>query len=398
MRILKKIVMRRISYHYSNMIKDYLRILFFDNKDEKHITHFEEKFAEHLGIPATVCTSFGCHALSVALDFYKIDKTKKVLLPSYTAKVVEQVLIEKEIPYVAVDIDPLTANISHRTLQEVPLNDCAAIIITHLFGVVVQKNVIDYCRHSGLIVIEDCAHAQGAKFDDGTPVGTYGDAGFFSFGYSKIINTYTGGLLASHNKKLIEFARAERAQHKKPSVLRMLQRLLFANAEKLFVTISWIPFIKYFLYNENILRSFKTNLNYIVCPKVTAFFKYTNAQAYIGLKQLGSLEQNLDHRKQISQLYENKLDRFRFLKRKSGDVYYNQIVILDMASRCRQKLLSLGIDSGTGPSVMEKIKNRIQSGGVDFALSSYLQIPLSSEIDAETVDQICKKLEKISRK
>ena len=47
-------------------------------------------------------------------------------------------------------------------------------------------------RHN-LRVIEDCAHALGATYD-GRPVGTFGDAGFFSFQTLKPLNCYGGGL------------------------------------------------------------------------------------------------------------------------------------------------------------------------------------------------------------
>ena len=45
------------------------------------------------------------------------------------------------------------------------------------------------CKERGLAVIEDCAHALGARLD-GQPAGSFGYASFFSFEAAKPINTF----------------------------------------------------------------------------------------------------------------------------------------------------------------------------------------------------------------
>lgn len=381
-------LLRRMPNSYSGMIKDYLFTLVFNNRNDRCVRLFEQKYAKYLHVPDVVCTSSGCHSLGLALDFYKINKNKKVILPAYTAKVVQDVLKEKGIPYISIDIDPLTANISFEKLKQAPLDQCSAIIITHLFGRVVEKEVVEYCRKANLLVIEDCAHAHGARFSDGDSVGTCGDVGFYSFGYSKIINTYTGGLLIAKSPEILKYARDDLKNHKRPRFLTMLCRAIFGNFEHILSVILWIPFIKYFLYSESLLSNFKEKINKASYPDVTQYFKYTNAQAILGIKQLDYLAENLEQRKKICEYYEKNFSKALFLKKRSGDVCYNQILLLKKASSLRRKFLQANIDVGTGASIMKKMDNCISCEGVDRALFEYIQLPFGRHIDQKEIEAI----------
>ena len=57
-----------------------------------------------------------------------------------------------------------------------------ALIITHLFGQIHKKikEIAEVCKTNGVILIEDCAQAHGAKID-GVYAGCFGNAGCFSF-------------------------------------------------------------------------------------------------------------------------------------------------------------------------------------------------------------------------
>ncbi|WP_441280322.1 DegT/DnrJ/EryC1/StrS family aminotransferase [Tardiphaga sp. 862_B3_N1_1] len=59
---------------------------------------------------------------------------------------------------------------------------CRAVVITHLYGAGVQDiaSIASYCSEHGVLLLEDCAQAHGAKID-GRHVGTFGGAASFSF-------------------------------------------------------------------------------------------------------------------------------------------------------------------------------------------------------------------------
>jgi dTDP-4-amino-4,6-dideoxygalactose transaminase len=102
-------------------------------------------------------------------------------------------------------------------------------------------------RRHKLHVIEDCAHALGATFA-GQPVGTFGDAGFFSFQTLKPLNCYGGGLALAREPALAARVRALAQRERWPDVKRIENRLLVGKAQRIFIrpgvfTISAFPIL-----------------------------------------------------------------------------------------------------------------------------------------------------------
>jgi dTDP-4-amino-4,6-dideoxygalactose transaminase len=57
-----------------------------------------------------------------------------------------------------------------------------AVVVVHLFGEPVEMaEITALCEQRGAVVIEDCAQAIGATFEDGSHVGSHGAAGTLSF-------------------------------------------------------------------------------------------------------------------------------------------------------------------------------------------------------------------------
>ena len=69
------------------------------------------------------------------------------------------------------------------------------------------ERIAEYCRQRGIFLIEDCAHAHGARWHGRRP-GSWGDAGVYSLYATKTISTGEGGVLVSRHPDLIEYARA----------------------------------------------------------------------------------------------------------------------------------------------------------------------------------------------
>lgn len=79
-------------------------------------------------------------------------------------------------PSLTIDAEDVEAKISPRT---------RAIIPVHMRGTPCRVDrVLAVARRRGLKVLEDCAQANGGKFR-GRPLGSFGDAGGFSFQQSK---------------------------------------------------------------------------------------------------------------------------------------------------------------------------------------------------------------------
>src|SRR5205823_684163 len=69
-----------------------------------------------------------------------------------------------------------------------------ALVVAHTYGLPASMDALrDLARTRGLRLIEDAAHALGSEHQ-GRPVGSLGDAAFFSTEHSKPISTGLGGL------------------------------------------------------------------------------------------------------------------------------------------------------------------------------------------------------------
>jgi len=95
--------------------------------------------------------------------------------------------------------------------------DVAAVIPVHLYGL--PADMPEICRlaeEHEAAVIEDCAHAPGASIS-GKPVGSFGDAGCYSFYATKNMTTGEGGMIVTSDDKLADRVRKLRNHHQTKS-------------------------------------------------------------------------------------------------------------------------------------------------------------------------------------
>jgi dTDP-4-amino-4,6-dideoxygalactose transaminase len=71
------------------------------------------------------------------------------------------------------------------------------------------REIAALCAAEGVFLVEDCAHAHGARWHGRRP-GTWGDAGVYSFYATKTVSTGEGGALVSRRDDVLDFARAYR--------------------------------------------------------------------------------------------------------------------------------------------------------------------------------------------
>ena len=97
---------------------------------------------------------------------------------------------------VCADIDSVSQNLTAETISAAITPRTRAVVVVHLAGWPCDMDaIIALCRPRGIVVIEDCAQAHGARYK-GRPVGSFGDAAAFSFCQDKIITTGgEGGML-----------------------------------------------------------------------------------------------------------------------------------------------------------------------------------------------------------
>lgn len=172
---------------------------------------FENAFAALCGTTEAVAVSNGTAALFLALKAAGVGPGDEVLCPSLTFVATAAAVVHCGAIPVFVDIrslhnptiDPLEAEraITPRT---------RALIAVHYAGTPCDMpELVDLCRTHGLTLIEDAAHAPGARYD-GRPCGSFG-LGCFSFFGNKNITTAEGGMITTNDRAVAERLRRLRS-------------------------------------------------------------------------------------------------------------------------------------------------------------------------------------------
>lgn len=165
---------------------------------ETECSKFEKEFSQYLNIPYTLFLSSGTNALVTALFVNGIGPGVEVLVPSYTFFATISAIIE-------VGAIPVIININEALLMDLDeakkkiTNKTKAIIAVHMDGESCDMDLICFfAKENNLLLIEDVAQAIGGSFK-GKKLGTFGNAGCFSFNVDKIISCGEGGAVVINN-------------------------------------------------------------------------------------------------------------------------------------------------------------------------------------------------------
>jgi dTDP-4-amino-4,6-dideoxygalactose transaminase len=177
---------------------------------------FEQEWAAYNGVPAVAVSSWAGGALA-ALHFAGVAG-ETVLCPSNTFMATPLAAIRSgaSVQFVDCNREDLCMSFAsfEATAEE---HKPKAAFLVHVGGHIAfdSERIADYCAANGIFLIEDCAHAHGASWNDQKP-GTFGDVGVYSMYATKTISTGEGGVLVSRRPDVVEHARAFR-NYGKPS-------------------------------------------------------------------------------------------------------------------------------------------------------------------------------------
>ena len=214
------------------------------------IREFEAAFARRAGMdPAcAVAASYGRMAFYYILKALDLPAGSEIIVPALTFWVIPALAKVAGLKVVFADIDPETFTLSPAALERAITPATRAVVPTHLYGLPCDMAaILDIAARHKLRVIEDCAHALGATWN-GKPVGTLGDAGFFSFQTLKPLNCYGGGLALVRDPAIAARVRALAEGERWPDEKRVTNRLLVGRLQRIFIkpwvfTISAFPIL-----------------------------------------------------------------------------------------------------------------------------------------------------------
>lgn len=177
---------------------------------------FERDFAAHHGVPHAVGCNSGTDALVLALRGLGIGPGDEVITSSFSFFATAEAISAVGATPVFVDVEEGSYLIDLAQLEAAITPATRALLPVHLFGRPVDmERVCAIAGRHGLHVIEDCAQATGARWA-GRPVGSWGDAGCFSFFPTKNLGgAGDGGAVTCRDPELAQRVR-ELAVHGMP--------------------------------------------------------------------------------------------------------------------------------------------------------------------------------------
>jgi dTDP-4-amino-4,6-dideoxygalactose transaminase len=164
---------------------------------------FETQFSNFLGNNVeSVAVSSATAALHISLLSLGIKEGDEVIIPALTF--VADINVVK-----MVGATPILAdcgsyenwNITAENIKKVITPKTKALILVHFAGYPCDMDdIVKLCKEKNIALIEDCAHAPGAKYK-GQSVGTFGDYGCFSFFTNKNLSVGEGGMITTIDKE-----------------------------------------------------------------------------------------------------------------------------------------------------------------------------------------------------
>lgn len=148
----------------------------------------------------------GTHGLELAMAALVLSRgcqsADEVILPSFTMCSTANCVVLAGLQPVFADIDAVTYNLDPDDLRRRITKKTRGIIPVHYAGIACpMERILVIARQYNLFVLEDAAHAIGAYYH-GKMLGTWGDAGVYSFHGTKNLSCGEGGAVVTSDARL----------------------------------------------------------------------------------------------------------------------------------------------------------------------------------------------------
>lgn len=174
----------------------------------RQVRAFEEAFAGYLGSQNCIGVGNGTDALEIALSSLGLPAGAEVIVPANSFIATSEAVTRAGLSVVFCDCLPQRFTLDLEDAGRRVTQRTAAVVPVHLYGRPCDMDaVLDFAKRHGLKVVEDCAQAHGALYR-GKRVGTFGDAGCFSFYPGKNLGAYgDAGAIVTDDEQLATICR-----------------------------------------------------------------------------------------------------------------------------------------------------------------------------------------------
>src|SRR5688572_12157722 len=145
------------------------------------VAELERRFAAFHDAKHGIALANGTVSLEIALRAAGIKPGDEVIVPPITFVASATSILQVGAVPVFVDIDPQTINLNPQKVADQVNERTRAIVVVHFAGHPADLDALtQICDQHRLVMIEDCAHAHGAAWQE-QRVGSFGSFGSFSF-------------------------------------------------------------------------------------------------------------------------------------------------------------------------------------------------------------------------
>lgn len=234
-----------------------------------------------LPAPHAIACASGTAALHLGVTALGASPGDEILVPAFTWVATANCVEYAGATPVFVDIDLDTFNIDWGHAAAAVGSRTVGMIPVHLFGLPTDCDAMGaLAQRHDLWVLEDAACGFGASWR-GQPVGTFGEAGCFSFHPRKAITTGEGGMLVTRDATREATVRALRSHGVVPG---------------------------------------STAFDMGDVPMLGFNYRLTDLQAALGCAQLGKADEILAHRRQVAEWYDDALSSIEGVRLAPRDV------------------------------------------------------------------------------
>ncbi|MCR5669027.1 MAG: DegT/DnrJ/EryC1/StrS family aminotransferase [Lachnospiraceae bacterium] len=281
--------MERISDFEKKYVMEALENEFETSKNSIFNTKLEQAFAKKFNSKYAIGHCNGTATLHVALLACGVGPGDEVIVPALTMSSTSiPVVLCGAIPVFA-DSDRDTFEISAKSIEKCITSKTKAIITVSLYGLAPDYDaILALCKKHNLALIEDNAECFLGKYK-GKLVGEFGDFSSFSFQASKHMTCGEGGMLTTNDEKLADEA-------------RRLNCLGYAG-----VSASKGKITRNDIQDPNYSRHVSFGYNY----------RMSELQAACALGQLERLDELVETRIKVAEIFDEVVDGQNLLKRQA---------------------------------------------------------------------------------
>lgn len=337
---------------------------------------FEERFAEFVGSKYAVAVNSATSALHLAVVAVGVGAGDEVLTSSLTFVSTNEVILYQRATPVFVDVDDGTLNLDLKKAEAVISPRTRAIIAVHYGGnPMVMTDLYDFASRHKIAVIEDAAHACGARFRD-RRIGSFGLT-CFSFHAVKNLCMGDGGMITTDDENLYE----------------RLKRLRWMGIDQ-----------STFSRNEG---GYKWEYD---VTEIGYKYHMNDISAAIGLEHLKRVDEWNARRGEIVERYRAGLEDLRgswlrFVERTPGGESANHLCVVRVPSRGEVVRFLEGREIGVGvhykPNHLYAPFLAARRGDLSVTESAYpelMSLPLHLGLSDEDVDTVCESLHRAAEK